>query len=151
MGISQWRFTIPLKLRSILRGGLMERELDEELRFHLDSKTDEGLARGLSPRQARAAAVRAMGGLEQRKEEIRDARGIHWLTDFVDDAGYAIRSLRRTPGLTLFVVLTLSLGIGLTAAPFSMADALIFRPYPVPDPAAVVSLVSTTRDDAFDA
>ncbi|MEO8522784.1 MAG: ABC transporter permease, partial [Acidobacteriota bacterium] len=151
MGISQWRFTIPLKLRSILRGGRMERELDEELRFHLDSRIEEGVARGLSPRQARAAAMRAMGGLEQRKEEMRDARGIHWLTDFVDDARYAIRSLRRTPGLALFVVLTLSLGIGLTAAPFSMADALIFRPYPVPDSAAVVSLVSTTRDDAFDA
>ena len=59
-------------------------------------------------------------------------RRIHWLTDFVDDVRYAIRSLRRTPGLTAFVVITLALGIGMTTTPFSMVDALIFRPYPVP-------------------
>ena len=58
-----------------------------------------------------------MGGLEQRKEEMRDMRRIHWLTDFVDDVRYAIRSLRRTSGLTAFVVITLALGIGMTATP----------------------------------
>ena len=91
-----------------------------------------------------------MDGLEQRKEEIRDARRVHWLTDFIDDARFAVRSLRRTPGLTAFVVITLALGIGMTSTPFSMVDALIFRPYPVPDPGRVVTLVSTSRDNAFD-
>ena len=66
-------------------------------------------------------------------------RRIHWLTDFVDDVRYAIRSLRRTPGLTAFVVITLALGIGMTSTPFSMVDALIFRPYPVPHPGGVVT------------
>jgi putative ABC transport system permease protein len=94
--------------------------------------------------------MRAMDGLEQRKEEIRDQRRVHWLTDFVDDFRFAIRSLRRTPGLTVLVVLTLALGIGMTSTPFSMVDALIFRPYPVPDPGRVVTLVSTTRDNAFE-
>src|SRR3954452_11727453 len=124
MRIEHWWFTEPLRLKSILRGRRVEQELDEELQFHLDRKIDEGLARGLSPRDARDAALRAMDGLEQRKEEMRDARRIHWLTDFVDDLRYAIRSLRRTPGLTAFVVLTLALGVGMTAAPFSMVDAL---------------------------
>ena len=91
-----------------------------------------------------------MGGLEQKKEEIRDARHVHWLTDFVDDVRYAVRSLRRTPGLAVFVVVTIALGIGMTATPFSMLDALIFRPYPVPHPGDVVTLVSTSRDNAFD-
>jgi predicted permease len=77
-------------------------------------------------------------------------RRIHWLTDFVDDARYAIRSLRRTPGLTAFIVVTLALGIGMTSATFSMVDALIFRPYPVPHPGGVVTLASTTRDNNFD-
>lgn len=94
--------------------------------------------------------MRAMDGLEQRKEEMRDMRRIHWLTDLLDDARYAIRSLRRTSGLTAFVVITLALGIGMTSATFSMVDALIFRPYPVPHPSGVVTLVSTTHDSSFD-
>jgi len=70
--------------------------------------------------------------------------------DFIDDLLYAVRSLRRTPGHSALVVLTLALGIGLTTTPFSMVDALIFRPYPVPHPGSVVNLVSTSRDNAFD-
>jgi predicted permease len=150
MRIEHWRFTMPLRLRSILRRGRVEQELDEELQFHLEQQIEEGIAGGLSPREARDAALRAMGGLAQRKEEMRDMRGIHWLTDFVDDVHYAFRSLRRTPRLAAFVVITLALGIGLTAASFSMVDALIFRPYPVPHPGRVVNLVSTSHDDAFE-
>src|SRR6185295_2412592 len=146
-----WWFTAPLRLRSILRGRRVEQELDEELQFHLEHKIEEGIANGLSPKEARYRALRAMDGLEQRKEEMRDMRRIHWLTDFVDDVRYAIRSLRRASGLTAFVVITLALGIGMTTTPFSMVDALIFRPYPVPHPSAVVSLVSTSHDNSFDA
>ena len=149
MRIEHWWYTIPLRLKSIFRRRRAEDELDEELRFHLEQKIDEGVARGLSPEEARLEALRAMGGLEQRKEEIRDARRVHWLTDFVDDVRYAIRSLRRTPGLTAFIVVTLALGIGMAAAPYSMLDALVFRPYPVPHPGNVVTLVSTSRDDAY--
>ncbi len=150
MRIEHWRFTALLRLRSIFRRRRVERELDEELQFHLEHKMEEGIADGLSPEEARHRALRAMGGLEQRKEEIRDTRRIHWLTDFADDVRYAIRSLRRTPGLTAFVVITIALGIGMTVTPFSMLDALIFRPYPVPHPGNVVTLVSTSRDSAFD-
>ena len=150
MRMEHWWFTGPLRLKSILRGRRVERELDEELQFHLDHKIEEGIASGLSPRAARFAALRAMDGLEQRKEEMRDMRRIHWLTDFVDDACYAIRNLRRTSGLTAFVVITLALGIGMSAAVFSMLDGLIFRPYPVPHPGRVVTLVSTSRDNSFD-
>jgi predicted permease len=91
-----------------------------------------------------------MGGLDQRKEEIRDTLRVHWLTDFFDDVRYAIRSLRRTPGLTAFIVVTISLGIGMTATPFSMLDALVFRPYPVPRSNDVVTLVGTSRDSAYE-
>src|SRR6202007_909312 len=72
------------------------------------------------------------------------------MQNLLRDIHYAIRSLRRTPGLTLFVVITLALGIGITSATFSIVDALIFRPYPVPDPATVVTLVGTTHDSSFD-
>jgi predicted permease len=150
MRIKHWWFTAPLRLRSILFGRRVERELDEELQFHLARKIEEGIANGLSPKEARYAAMRAMDGLEQRKEEMRDMRRIHWLTDFLDDARFATRSLRRTSGLTAFVVITLALGIGMTSGTFSMVDALIFRPYPVPHPSGVLTLVSTTHDSSFD-
>ncbi len=150
MRAQHWWFTAPLRLKSIFRRRRVERELDEELQFHLEKKIEEGVASGLSPEEARYRALRAMGGLEQRKEEIRDTRHMHWLTDFLDDVRYAIRSLRRAPGLAAFVVVTIALGIGMTATPFSMLDALIFRPYPVPHPGDVVTLVSTSRDNAFD-
>jgi hypothetical protein len=77
-------------------------------------------------------------------------RRIHWLTDFLDDARFAIRSLHRTSGLTAFVVITLALGIGMTSATFSMVDALIFRPYPVPHSSDIVTLASTTHDSNLD-
>src|SRR3979411_1087608 len=150
MRIEHWWFAAPLRLKSILRRLRVERELDEELQFHLEHKIEEGIANGLSPKEARYAAMRAMDGLELRKEEMRDMRRIHWLTDFLDDAHYAIRSLRRASGLTAFVVITLALGIGMTSGTFSMVDALIFRPYPVPHPSGVVTLVSTPHDSSFD-
>ncbi len=150
MRIEHWWFTAPLRLKSIFRRRRVERELEDELQFHLEQKIEEGIADGLSSDEARYRALRAMGGLDQKKEEIRDARRIHWLTDFVDDVRYAVRSLRRTPGLTAIVVITIALGIGMTATPLSMLDALIFRPYPVPHPGDVVTLVSTSRDDGFE-
>ena len=90
MRIEHWWFKLPLRLKSIFRRRRVETELDEELQFHLEHKIQEGLAEGLSPEEARYRALRAMGGLEQKKEEIRDTRGIHWLTDFVDDVRYAV-------------------------------------------------------------
>jgi predicted permease len=148
--MEHWWFTAPLRLKSILRGRQMERELDEELQFHLEHKIEEGVVNGLSPDEARRAAMRAMDGLAQRKEEMRDMRRIHWLTDFMDDVRYAVRSLHRTSGLTVFVTITLALGIGISAAAYSMVDGLILRPYPVLHPGDIVSLVSTTRDSSFD-
>jgi len=148
--MEHWWYTLPLRLKSILRGRRVEQELDEELQFHLEHKIEEGIANGLSAKEARHAAMRAMDGLEQQKERVRDTRHMHWLTDFVDDVRYAIRSLRHTAGLTVFVAITLALGIGMTAGTFSMVDALIFRPYPVPQPDDVVTLVSTSHDSSFD-
>lgn len=149
MRMERWWLTTRLRLRSLLRSRRVEDEMDEELRFHLENKIEEGLAQGLSPEEARYSALRAMDGLERHKEEMRDARGVRWLTDFVADVRYAIRSLRQAPGLTSFVVLTIALGIGMSAAGFSGIDALVFKPYPVPRPDDVVSLVSTTQDNRF--
>src|SRR5260221_13029583 len=150
MRVERWWYAVPLRLRSLLRRGRVERELDEEMQFHVDELTREGVASGLPEREARNAALRQMGGVTQQKEATRDAWGMRWFTDFFDDIRYAFRSLLRAPGLTTFVVLTLGLGVGMTAAPFSMVDALIFRPYPIPRPDNLVTLNSTSPYSRFD-
>jgi len=149
MRIEHWWFTTPLRLRSLFRRRRVEQELDEELQFHLDHLIDEGTAAGLSPAQARRRALLAMGGIEQRKEEVRDTRRVGWLTDFLADLRFAVRGLRRAPALSAFVVLTLSVGIGWTAASFAGLDALVFRPYPVRKSSEIVALVSTTHDNLY--
>jgi hypothetical protein len=108
--LEHWWFQLPLRIKSIFTRRRVESELDEELQFHLEHKIEEGIAAGLSPDEARRRALLAMGGLDQRKEEIRDALRVHWLTDFTDDVRYAFRSLRRAPGLTAVVVVTIALG-----------------------------------------
>jgi macrolide transport system ATP-binding/permease protein len=126
--------------------------LREEIEGHIALQTDENLRGGLSPVEARRQAMLKFGGVEAMKQDYRAKRGLPFVENFVQDVRFALRSLRRTPGLTAFVVITLALalGIGMTSATFSMVDALIFRPYPVPHPSSVVTLVSTTHDSPFD-
>ena len=128
MRMERWWVVAGMRVRSMLRWGRVEAEMDEELRFHVENKIAEGVANGLTEKEAREAAMRALDGMEVRKEEMRDARGLHWLTDFFDDVKYALRSLGRTPGLTLFVILTLGLGIGIVSAIFPLFDGLVLRP-----------------------
>lgn len=149
MRIAHWFYTVPLRLRSLFRRETVESELEEELRFHLDHAVAEGLAKGLSPAEARRKALLALGGPELRRDDIRDARRVSWLLDFAADLRFASRSLRRTPVASAVVVVTLAFGIGMTATPFSMLDALILRPYPVPQPGEIVTLVGTTRDEGY--
>lgn len=127
-----------------------EERLREEIAEHIALQTADNLRVGLSPIEARRQALLKFGGIESMKEDYRAERGFVLLENLLQDFRFAVRSLRRTPGLTAFVVMTLALGIGMTAATFSMCDALIFRPYPVPHSANVVSLVSTTHDDGFE-
>jgi predicted permease len=127
-----------------------DERLREEIEEHIALQTAENLRAGLSPVEARRRALVKFGGVEAMKQDYRATRGLLFIEDFLQDVRYAIRSLRRTPGLTAFVVITLALGIGMTAGTFSMVDGLIFRPYPVPHPGGVVTLVSTTHDNNFD-
>ena len=134
--------------RSDYRG--QDERLKEEIEGHIALQTEENLRAGLSPVEARRQAMLKFGGVEAMKQDYRAAHGLLFVENWVQDVRFAIRSLRRTPGLTAFVVITLALGIGMTSATFSMVDGLIFRPYPVPHPNGVVTLVSTTHDSSFD-
>src|SRR5580698_10091648 len=128
----------------------VDADLDQEVRSHLELLIEEKMRGGMPAAEARRAARIELGGVEQVKEQVRDSRTGAFLDSLVQDFRFAIRSLRRTAGLTAFVVVTLALGIGMTSATFSMVDGLIFRPYPVPHPGSVVTLAGTTRDSMIE-
>jgi hypothetical protein len=131
MSPQRWLYIIPLRLRSIFRRLRVENELDEELRFHLDMNIEGNIAKGMRPEEARRSALLSIGGLDQKKEECRDARGLRWLGNIRGDLEFLFRSLRRSPGYAISVIVTLALGIGAVTAIFSAIDQTVLRkPFP---------------------
>ena len=126
----RWYYKLPLRLRSIFRKNQAELDLSEELQFHLQNQIDEYVAQGMNPKEARHAALRSLGGIEQAKEECRDARKVNLIENFLQDVGYGLRMLRRSPGFSILAILCLTLGIGANAAVFSWIEGILFRPYP---------------------
>src|SRR5215210_4828421 len=116
------------RLRAIFRRQDMERELEHELHFHLENAAEKLMAEGVAPDEAMRRARAAFGGVERVKEESREGRGLSFLDTRTQDVRYAARALRRNPGFTLGVILTLGLGIGANSSMFAVVDRLMFRP-----------------------
>ncbi len=123
-----------LRLRSILQRRRLDGELDEELRHHIECATEYFVQSGQSPEQARNTALRSFGGRSQIADECRDQRRTHWFSGIGRDFGLGLRNLRRMPGFAAVVAVTLGLGIGANSAVFSIADGLLFRALPLPQP-----------------
>lgn len=126
------------RLRGLAPRARLDREMSAEFEEHLARETERNIARGMRPADARWAAQRAFGGVEQLKELERDARGGRWLTDLLRDIRAGARSLAKKPGFVATAVLTLALGLAVNATIFSMISDLLLRPLPAVDPDRLV-------------
>lgn len=134
------------RIRALFRKNRLDQDLDEELREHLEMLVEENARRGMSVEEARNAARRSFGGIEQTKEAYRDQRGLPIIDSLARDLRYGLRILRRHPGFTVVAVLTLSLGIGANTAIFSVLNAVLLHSFPYKDSDKLVLLAEKRRE-----
>jgi hypothetical protein len=121
------------RLRFLFRRGAAEREMAEEMRFHLEMRTEDGLAGGLPADEARHAANRKFGNLGMVQAKSRDQFVFQWLEQLLQDVSYSARTLRKNKGYSIVALLTLGLGIGVNTTAFTVLNRLLLRPAPFAD------------------
>ena len=139
----RWLQMLRLRLRALARSSATDRDLDDELQAHLANAIEEHRAAGLSPADARTAALREFGGVAQMAEACRDARGVNWIACFTQDLKYGARLLGRARGFAAAAILTVALGVGATTAMFSIVYGIVLMPLPFGDPDRLVDIWST--------
>ena len=141
----RWLDSFRMRLRSLAKRRRSEQELDDELRFHFDTLVARYAAQGMPPHVARRKARLETGGIEQIKEECRDARGLSLLENLLRDIAYAWRGFRKAPGFMLTAAGAIALGVGANAALFTILYGMALRPLPVKDPATIRNVFVETE------
>jgi predicted permease len=136
--------------RALFHKKELENDLDEEMRYHLERDIEQNIQSGMTREEARYAALKSFGGLTQSKEECRDARGVTFIEDTLQDIRYSLRLMVKNPAFTLIVVLTLTLGIGANSAIFSFANGILLRPLPYPQSDRLAVLDETALKRGID-
>src|SRR5437879_9070487 len=129
-----------LRLRSLFRRKNVEAELDDELRFHFERQVAKFIQSGLPPQEAKRRARLDFGGVEQLKEEHREARGVNFIETVLQDIRYGLRMLRQNPGFTVAAVLAIALGVGINVGIFSVLNGAALRLLPIPRAEQLVSV-----------
>ena len=135
-----WFQSLRLKLLTAFRRDHAIQDLDDELQFHLDEQVAENIATGMTPQEARYAAMKSFGNRALTTEDTRATWGLTWLDQFTQDLRFAFRQLAKTPGFTATAILTLALGIGANAAIFTLVHAVLLKKLPVANPQALIRL-----------
>src|SRR6266404_3719954 len=137
------------RLAALFRRRLLENDLDEELRSHLEMAVELNLSKGMNTEEARREALRCFGGVEQTKELYRGQRGLPMVETALQDLRFGLRMLGRSPGFSILAILCLTIGIGANAAVFSWIEGILFRPYPaVTHQERLLALAGTARGEA---
>jgi len=134
-----------LRVRALFSRTSVEREMDEELRFHLDRQIEAYRKAGLDEPEARRRLRLEFGGLDHVKEDLRDARGTRWLDDLLRDVRHALRTFRQLPGFAAMALVILALGIGATTVMFTVINSVLLRPLAYPEPDRLVTLHGFTE------
>ena len=140
-----WLRVFSARVRAMMDARRLDRELEEELRSHIEMETEANVRRGMSPAQARRQALLEFGGVAQTAEIYREGRTVAWVEALAQDIRYALRGFERAPGFTAVAILSLALGIGVNVAIFSMVNMLLLRPLPVQDPSSLAILTSQQK------